>query len=798
MANRDKKLALNRKQSSASPVPPKEIIAGSDSSNKLNSSKTDLQQSENPIPKVSSKSNNTKSLSTNKNAGYTKQISKTVGKRLLGKTLSTTLKARDKKAIKIKQHLVKALLNNAKNSLETTQKNVLLKNGIKPKKVYRKRAQAGTQNAQIDNNDGPPILEPIMPIQQSIEKKVKKRVKRNTANTSDGTKKTKIEQNSYLSSIDETIDSILNQFTLEDIEVNDRKVVKKTRVRKPKIENVRDTVADTIEEVMNDLSYLIKSKDIKQEPITISDNTKIEIPKPKKRVTKKKTSIKKEVVNTDLKKEITLDASAKHLIDMLDLSVGKSNQLSVPVRTRRHSIENFPVGASTNIDSQSTVTKVSSLPKTVASRGRRVSKLRQSIDVVRRHSPYSTRFDTPTLILRNGKHRKIKNNLLEGIDFTHRKRKRLCSDFSGSEKSVSKLSGYESDSSFSDLVSLQPTDNLDIRETSIKPEFIKKEIDIQLPPQNEVETKSDNLQSDNMKRSLSMDNLQLELSEEIKNDNFRDSNSNLCNEIKLELLETNQNMEGAEFENSNSDASELPDKNGVQVPVKSIILDIMKQTFNDANSAEQDKRTTRSSTKKGENSEDESSKDETFTVNASSELSNTLNDITEDNNLTANNEFVDDLMRLEDISSSEITDNLEIDKVDAQLDDVITNCDTDVLQSENIDVENLDTKQENEMEVNETPENLAIKENILQALGLQSLKAAEEAKTKGRTIKNDYTGTLKTVIKLNRSDKKKGRGAVKMTLHKNKNKVIKENNSELIDVLDESDLKNAKEVRLFK
>lgn len=65
----------------------------------------------------------------------------------------------------------------------------------------------------------------------------------------------------------------------------------------------------------------------------------------------------------------------------------------------------------------------------------------------------------------------------------------------------------------------------------------------------------------------------------------------------------------------------------------------------------------------------------------------------------------------------------------------------------------------------------------VQALGLQSWKAAEKAKTqtKGRekpsTSKGDnYTGTLKTVIKINRDNKKKGKNSLKMTLQKNKGK----------------------------
>lgn len=53
------------------------------------------------------------------------------------------------------------------------------------------------------------------------------------------------------------------------------------------------------------------------------------------------------------------------------------------------------------------------------------------------------------------------------------------------------------------------------------------------------------------------------------------------------------------------------------------------------------------------------------------------------------------------------------------------------------------------------------------------MRAAEEAKQKTKekpAPKSDsYTGTLKTVIKINR-DKKKGRNSFKMTLQKNKGK----------------------------
>ncbi|XP_059044970.1 uncharacterized protein LOC131840786 [Achroia grisella] len=97
--------------------------------------------------------------------------------------------------------------------------------------------------------------------------------------------------------------------------------------------------------------------------------------------------------------------------------------------------------------------------------------------------------------------------------------------------------------------------------------------------------------------------------------------------------------------------------------------------------------------------------------------------------------------------------------------------------------------------LHETPESQKRKENVLRTLGLLTHKAAKEAKieklkekqriygsnlggmmsNKGKTSKStsgDYTGTLKTVIKLNRNtgDKKKYRSSLKMTFQKSKNR----------------------------
>lgn len=99
--------------------------------------------------------------------------------------------------------------------------------------------------------------------------------------------------------------------------------------------------------------------------------------------------------------------------------------------------------------------------------------------------------------------------------------------------------------------------------------------------------------------------------------------------------------------------------------------------------------------------------------------------------------------------------------------------------------------------LHETPESQKRKENVLRTLGLLTHKAAKEAKiekakekeriygsnysgmlsSKNKSVKSgsgDYTGTLKTVIKLNRStgerDRKKYRSSLKITFQKSKNR----------------------------
>lgn len=137
--------------------------------------------------------------------------------------------------------------------------------------------------------------------------------------------------------------------------------------------------------------------------------------------------------------------------------------------------------------------------------------------------------------------------------------------------------------------------------------------------------------------------------------------------------------------------------------------------------------------------------------------------------------------------------------------------------SETTDVEDKDENLENskatENVAEESPEELAQKENILnvsfyfyifynvlcdvsccQALGLQSMRAVKESvppkkKGKASTSKGDaYTGTLKTVIKIN---KKKGKNSFKMTLQKHKGKIDPEHSG------GEEGYKIMKEVKCF-
>nr|CAI5832250.1 unnamed protein product [Callosobruchus analis] len=202
---------------------------------------------------------------------------------------------------------------------------------------------------------------------------------------------------------------------------------------------------------------------------------------------------------------------------MLDLNV--KNIKKVADVKRRHSIEKFPIGSEPT-ELPLVFFGPLALPRSASPRSRG--------GVRRKASPYSTRSDSPARKLRSGKSRK-NMGLLDGLDET-RKRRRLCSDLSTGDLLSNKISGYESDnSSFSDMTSTQSSDQLDTKDPS-----------------------------DDNKQALSNGPVSI-----------TDTNSNLCDNLNESK---NQSIEEKLL--YNTDTSE-------KVPDKSIILDIMKKTFNE-------------------------------------------------------------------------------------------------------------------------------------------------------------------------------------------------------------------------
>lgn len=97
----------------------------------------------------------------------------------------------------------------------------------------------------------------------------------------------------------------------------------------------RKAKSETLNEVMNDLSFLIHANNIKQEGDD-STSEKVQIPK---KITKKEN-----IENTGVRK---LDPADVKIIDRLDLNV-KKFKTNLPAIKRRHSIERFPI---TTVDS---------------------------------------------------------------------------------------------------------------------------------------------------------------------------------------------------------------------------------------------------------------------------------------------------------------------------------------------------------------------------------------------------------------------------------------------------------------
>jgi ribose 5-phosphate isomerase RpiB len=154
------------------------------------------------------------------------------------------------------------------------------------------------------------------------------------------------------------------------------------------------------------------------------------------------------------------------------------------------------------------------------------------------------------------------------LDIRHKRRRRNCSEFSGSEISLSKFSGYESDSSFSDMSSLHGAETIEAKDVEI----------IKIEKKESFETAEEfpeNVQNPQIKRRLSND--------AETNGSTIDTNSNLCLNKDTNLMNAPVKDEADATENA------VINNSTEKVPEKSIILDIMKQTFNDTFEEKEDK-----------------------------------------------------------------------------------------------------------------------------------------------------------------------------------------------------------------
>ncbi|XP_072383489.1 uncharacterized protein east isoform X2 [Diabrotica undecimpunctata] len=412
---------VNRKNAPA--TSPKEVVASEKAQSK-NEATAD-------VPKTAG---------TPKSIG--KRIAKNIPKSIVKKPLlGVTLKAKGRKPLRLNP-LAKAALHSTKSA---ESKNKLLKNGVKEKRFRKKKLKVVKEL-----EDNPPVLEPIFPLDENVKKQPKKR----------GPKKQKTQ-----SETTELLDVNAIKVELEDNSTSTDNVPPipkqgKKRGRKPKVQK------ETIEDVMKDLSFLIKAEDIKVEADDLSESSKSDIiSKPKKNIKK----IKLDLLNSNIiKKEnlenapVKFDSSAEKIIEMLDLNVATLKKKNRAIG-RRHSIEKCPFSQG---DTTDTLNIFNHLPRSLSPRAKRKGKPEGTSN---RSSPYSTRSDSPARILRNGKQRKLKLGLLDGLDLEVKKRRRLGSEM-GSEVGF-KLSGYESDSSFSDLSSVHGTESNEALkdETDTKP-----------------------------------------------------------------------------------------------------------------------------------------------------------------------------------------------------------------------------------------------------------------------------------------------------------------------------------------
>lgn len=323
--------------------------------------------------------------------------------------------------------------------------------------------------------------------------------------------------------------------------------------------------------------------------------------------------------NQGLESRTDLDDDLENLAtnrvdNLLDLNLKKKT-----VVARRHSIEKSTICE----ESAQKSPLFNSVPRAFSPRARRNAKVRQSVDAIstRKSSPYSTRSDTPSRLLRNGKQRRLRNSLLEGLSV--KKRKRNCSELS----EVSKNSGYDSDSSFSDMVPAQGVEDAEVgiklddaNTGKLKETESKLEQHCILEQNPKLEQNSKLEQNCNLEEQSKVEVLELN-QESMLNEDFKlEQNSKLDSLSSLDLKSDNRSntdtIESAEEEledllktgvngihkdegidtNSNfysceSGVKPVKSESGyvdgasispsIKVPEKSIILDSMKLLFNE-------------------------------------------------------------------------------------------------------------------------------------------------------------------------------------------------------------------------
>lgn len=157
-----------------------------------------------------------------------------------------------------------------------------------------------------------------------------------------------------------------------------------------------------------------------------------------KRGPKKLLSVKEQEVIDNIAKDTELDSDAQNVINQLDLNVDMKKE--VKVKKRRHSIEKTALNDNEGITASALPPDFATFISTRGGSPRPKRRTKPN------RSPYTTRSDSPARLLRNGKHRKLKD-LLDGLQ-SDRKRRRVFSD--SKDLSENKNSEYwsESESSY--------------------------------------------------------------------------------------------------------------------------------------------------------------------------------------------------------------------------------------------------------------------------------------------------------------------------------------------------------------